>query len=139
LSKFFFLASEALADNKSMIVNKFRAFGFNKKSFYYDVFIHATLSSLRDEWDKLPKNATPHGSNGVNAYTLKYFPPEKKCLGEIHLTKNSPEDIISHECCHAALHYISNKKYPAGLDLEEEFCYNQQYFFKNIKNKLRVN
>lgn len=119
-----------------MIVNKFRAFGFRNKSFYFNTFIHDTLSSLRDEWDKLPKNVTPHGSRKVKAFTVKYSPAEKKCLGEIHLTKKSPEDIVSHECCHAASHYISNKKYPAGLDLEEEFCYNQQYFFKNIRKKI---
>lgn len=109
-----------------------RIYPVQRRSFYFKLVAHNTLTELRYAWDDLLKSEKPHSSRGVQAFTLKFFRAEGKCLGEIHVTHKTPLDVLSHECCHAALHYIDYKQIPIDADFEENYCYTQQYMFRSL-------
>jgi hypothetical protein len=120
-----------------MVLKEFNIFPAKRQGFYFRVFIHNSLSSLRDEWDRLPKNVVPHASGKVKAFTVSYTPAEKKMLGEVHLVKNSPMPIIVHELTHCAVHYFLIKKYDiAGSD--EPLCYAVQFLLQSYLQQLEI-
>jgi hypothetical protein len=118
-------------NNSMKEIKKFKIYPENKKSFYFLVYIHPTQKSLRGHWDSLDKSFVPHSSKYVKAFCLRNPVSLGKCIGEIHLQKNSPTDIIAHECLHALLHWGKLKNLNI-YHAEEDFCYIYQTLIKSV-------
>ncbi|CAB4143105.1 hypothetical protein UFOVP434_78 [uncultured Caudovirales phage] len=108
-----------------------KVFPTKKKSFYFQLHIHPSQKSLRAYWDILNKDYIPHSSRTVKAFFLSYEISCGKCIGEIHLTKSLPPDIIAHECLHALIHWGKLKNLNI-YHAEEQFCWVYQIILKSV-------
>lgn len=103
------------------------------ESQYYKLFIHNTLKSLRGAWD-LCEAESQDSSRSVLAFTLMES-AKKNCIGEIHITARTADDIVNHECLHALLHWGKLRNLNI-YHAEETFCYVFQVISKDVKTAL---
>lgn len=90
------------------------------RKFYFDVVVRPSLKAVNEDWEKMYANDGKECGGFCSTYHRVYnFDKKGKrtvvpCLGKITLSRTlATPEVISHECAHAAFHYVKRLKLKA--------------------------